>query len=88
MQNIQVLMPFAYQKALIRTFRTSFLNESNLSILESFNTNISYQLFDYKITFVNSQLEKTNSKDDFELKNLFERDPSTTHSRVTLKEDI
>ena len=37
---------------------------------ESFNTNISRQLFDYKITFVNSQRENTNSKGDFVLKNL------------------
>ena len=36
---------------------------------ESFNTNISQQLFDYKITFVNSQLKNTNWKDDFVLKN-------------------
>ena len=35
---------------------------------ESFNTNISHQLFD-KITFVNSQRENTNSKGDFVLKN-------------------
>jgi hypothetical protein len=40
-------------------------------IPESF-TYISHQLFDYKITFVNSQHKNTNSKDDFELKNLFE----------------
>ena len=31
----------------------------------SFNTNISHKIFDYKITFVNSQLENTNSKGDF-----------------------
>ena len=29
---------------------------------ESFNTNISHQLLDYKITFVNSQYQNTNSK--------------------------
>ena len=29
---------------------------------ESFNTNISHQFFDYKITFVNSQRENTNLK--------------------------
>ena len=34
-------------------------------IPESFNTNISHQLFDYTITFVNSQHKKTNSKGDF-----------------------
>ena len=37
---------------------------------ESINTNISHQLFDYKITLVNSQ--NTNSKGDFLLKNRFE----------------
>ena len=41
-------------------------------IPESFKTNISHQLFDYKIPFVNSQRKNTNSKGDFELKNRFE----------------
>ena len=36
------------------------------------NTNISNQLFDYKITFVKSQRKNTNSKVDFVLKNQFE----------------
>ena len=35
-------------------------------------TNISHQLFDYKISFVNSQLENTYSKGDFVIKNSFE----------------
>ena len=35
-----------------------------ISILESFNMNISHQLFDYTINFSNSQLENTNSKGD------------------------
>ena len=35
-------------------------------------TNISHQLFDYKITFVNSQGDNTNSKGGFVLKNRFE----------------
>ena len=39
-----------------------------LYIPESFNTNSSHQLLDYKITFVNSQYEKRNSKGDFVLK--------------------
>jgi phosphatidylinositol kinase/protein kinase (PI-3 family) len=39
-------------------------------ISESINTNISHQLFDYKITFVNSQ--NTNLKGDFVLKTRFE----------------
>ena len=34
--------------------------------------NISKQVFDYKITFVNLQLENTNSKGDFVLKKRFE----------------
>ena len=33
---------------------------------------MSHQLFDYKVTFVNSQFENTNSKDDFVVKNRFE----------------
>ena len=33
--------------------------------------NISHQLFDYTITFVNSQHENTNSRDDFVLKNRY-----------------
>ena len=32
---------------------------------------LTHQLFDYKIAFVNSQLKKTNSKDDFVLKYWF-----------------
>ena len=43
-----------------------------IRIPESFNSNkISHQLFDYRITFVNSQHQKTNSKGDFVLKNRF-----------------
>ena len=34
--------------------------------------NISHQLLDYKITYMNSQLEDTHSKGDFVLKNWFE----------------
>ena len=34
-------------------------------ITEIFNTNISQQIFDYKITFVNAQHKNTNSKGDF-----------------------
>ena len=40
-------------------------------IPESFNTNISQQLFDHKITFINSQDEHTDSKGDFVLKPRF-----------------
>jgi hypothetical protein len=42
------------------------------SLPESFNKNISYQLFDYKITFVNSQRENTNLKGNFVIKNSVE----------------
>ena len=35
---------------------------------EIFNTTISHQLFEYIITFVNSQNENKNSKGDFVLK--------------------
>ena len=43
------------------------LEQSNFFI----NINISHQLFDYKIFFVNSQVESTNSNVDFVLKNRF-----------------
>jgi len=43
-----------------------------ISIPESFNMIISHQLFDYKITFGNSQRENTISKGDFVLKKQFE----------------
>ena len=39
--------------------------------IEGLKTNISHQLFDYKITFLNTQPKYTNSKGDFVLKNLF-----------------
>ena len=45
-----------------------------ICIPERFNTNISQQFFDYKITFVNSQRENTNSKGDFVLNNQFTKD--------------
>jgi hypothetical protein len=38
-----------------------------ICIPESFNTNISHQLFDYTITFENSQHYNKNSKGDFVL---------------------
>ena len=40
-------------------------------IPESFHSNITHQLFDYILTFVNSQRENTNSKGDFVLKCYF-----------------
>ena len=39
---------------------------------ESFNTNISHELFKYNITFLNLQHENKNSKCDFILKTHFE----------------
>ena len=36
------------------------------------NTNISHQVFDHNITFLNLQRKKTNSKGDFVLKNRFD----------------
>ena len=42
-----------------------------LSIPESFNTNISHQIFDYTTTFVNFQHQNTNLKGDIVLKNRF-----------------
>ena len=44
-----------------------------ICIPESFHSNISYELFHSIITFVNSQLENTNSKGDFVLKNGLKR---------------
>ena len=46
-----------------------FKSNNIICIPENLNANISHQLFQYKITFVNSQLENTNSKGDFVLKN-------------------
>ena len=40
---------------------------------ESFNSNISYQLFVDKINFVNSQHENSDSKGDYVHKNWFKR---------------
>ena len=42
-----------------------------ICIPDSFNTNISQQLFDYTIIFVNSQRLNSTSKGDFVLKNQF-----------------
>ena len=41
------------------------MRANNFCIQESFNTNISHQLFDYTITFLNSQRKNTNSNGDF-----------------------
>ena len=44
------------------------ISSNFINIPESFNKNISQQLFDYTITFMISQLENQNSKVDFVLK--------------------
>ena len=49
-----------------------FLICNSICVPENFNMNILHQLFDNKITFVNSQLEDTNLKGDFVLINRFE----------------
>ena len=54
---------------ILKNYTKLILN--NIFISESFNTSISHQLFDYKITFHNSQLENTKSKGDFVLKKQF-----------------
>ena len=54
-----------------KTFLMSTFN--TFCIPESFNTNISHQLFDYIITFVISQHYDLNSKGDFVLKTGFKR---------------
>jgi hypothetical protein len=43
----------------------SVLYNNVFCIPETFNTNISHQLLDYTINFVNSQHKNTNSKGDF-----------------------
>ena len=50
----------AYLKFLVKMIYVEY-------IPESFNIDISYQLFDYKITYVNSQRKNTISKGDFVL---------------------
>ena len=55
-------------------FLLCILNEEFKKLIfipESFNTEISHQLFDNTLTFVNSQHWNTNSKGDFVLINRF-----------------
>ena len=40
-------------------------NNNKVCMPGRFNANISHQLFDFKITFVNLQRKNTNSKDHF-----------------------
>ena len=53
--------------------RITFMLGKVICIPESFDKNISHQLFDYKITFVISQRKNTNSNDEFVLKNRVEK---------------
>ena len=47
----------------------SFLTKQNSQHPKTgFKTNVSHQYIVYKITFVNSKHENTNSREDFELK--------------------
>ena len=58
-------------------------------IPESFNTNIPHQLLDYKITFVISQFENSNSKGDFVIKNRFETvvlNISGIHTKINMNQ--
>ena len=69
----QNLVIIATKSIDLQWYLTMYL-EGNINIScisESFNTNISNQLFDYKITFVNSQHENTKSKGDLVLKKQF-----------------
>ena len=49
----------------------SYLTKKSHYIQEIFDTNISH-IFYYKLTFMNSQLKNTYSKDNFVIKNRFE----------------
>ena len=55
------------EKKICMYFSKVYYNEiyNDICIPESFDTNISHKLFDYIITFVNSQQSNTTSKDDF-----------------------
>ena len=46
---------------------------NGICIPESFNANISHQLFDYTIIFVNSQYQNTNAKGDLHSKTVLKR---------------
>ena len=59
-------------KKLIVISNNSFQKNYKFCIPEILNTNISHQLFDCKITFVNSQNKNKNSKGDLNSKNRFE----------------
>ena len=67
--SIEVSLLWLVEKKNSRTNINKILFGKGFCIQESFNTNISHQFFDYKITFVDSKCENTNSKDDIVLKN-------------------
>ena len=56
-----------YNKCFVK-INVLLIKENTFSIPEGFNTNISHQLFNYTITFVNSQHTNSNLKGDFILK--------------------
>ena len=59
-------------KSIVISFIKILKHINKIFIPESFNTNISHQIFDNKVTFVNSQPKNTNSKGDFVLQNRVE----------------
>ena len=61
-----VILNFLFYFFWLDTFYHNFF-----CIPESFNTNISHQSFDYKITLLNLKRKNTNSKVDFVLKDWF-----------------
>ena len=63
----------------------NILNSDIFCIQESFNTNISHQLFDYKISFVNSKRENTNLREDFVLKNWFK---NVWYTKIDLSQNL
>ena len=65
-------LPLRDWKGYVHVWRLGQINFNFYCLPESFNTNISHKLFNYIMTFVNSQREKTNSKGDFIHKNRFE----------------
>ena len=56
---------------MVLTFQSLKIGLNIHCIPENFNTNISHQLFGYKLILVNFQLEITNSKVDYVLKTGF-----------------
>ena len=64
--GVKLLFTFLSFQCYFTKTKYMYYIQKYLCIPESFNTNISHQLFVNKITFVNSQSENTNLKADFE----------------------